>query len=128
MSGARKSSHSNSKLSTLVEVATRTQEREREDSKPLNVQDAACEMTVSRKGLMRWQEDDPSLRKFQDVKGEVNRVKYLVTYKKLKGILYSVRQRKDIPGKTGKQIWFVSYLELERWMWLTIPYVEDIWG
>ena len=126
MSGARKSSHSNSKLSTLVEVATRTQERAREDSKPLNVQDAACKMAVSRKGLMRWQEDDPSLRKFQDVKGEVNRVKYLVTYKKLKGILYSVRQRKDTLGKTGKQIWFASYLELERWMWLTIPYVENI--
>ena len=53
---------------------------------------------------MRWQEDDPSLRKFQDIKEEVNRGKYVVAYKKLKGILYRVRQRKDFPGETGQQI------------------------
>ena len=73
-------------------------------SKPLNVQEVAGKVVVSKKDMMRWQEDDPSLRKIQDVKEEVNRGKYLVTYKKLKGILYRVCQRKDIPGETSKHI------------------------
>ena len=38
------------------------------------------------------------------MKEEVNREKYLVMYKKLKGILYRIRQRKDALGETGKQI------------------------
>ena len=41
---------------------------------------------------------------------EVNRGKYVVAYKKLKGILYRVHQRKDIPGKTGEQIFVPKLL------------------
>ena len=69
-----------------------------------NVQDVACKMAILRKDLMRWQEDHPSLRKFQDMKEEVNRGKYLVTYKKLKGILYCIHQQKNTPKETNKQI------------------------
>ena len=102
--GARRPDDPNPKWSTSAAVATRAQERANEGSKPLNVQEVASKVAVSKEDLMRWQEDDPSLRKFQDMKEEVNRGKYVVVYKKLKGILYRVRQRKDIPGETSKQI------------------------
>ena len=104
VSGARRPDDPNPKWSTSAAVATKAQERASEGSKPLNVQEVASKVAVSKEDLMRWQEDDPSLRKFQDMKEEVNRGKYVVAYKKLKGILYRVRQRKDIPGETGKQI------------------------
>ena len=68
------------------------------------MQEVAGKVLVSKKDLMRWQEDDPSLRKFQDMKEKVNRRKYVVAYEKLKGILYRVPQRNDIPSETGKQI------------------------
>ena len=102
--GARRPDDPNPKWSTSAAVATRAQERASEGSKPLNVQEVTSKVAVSKEDLMRWQKDDPSLRKFQDMKEEVNRGKYVVAYKKLKGILYRVRQRKDIPGESGKQI------------------------
>ena len=102
--GARRPDYPNPKCSTSAAVATRAQERASEGSKPLNVQEVASKVAVSKEDLIRWQEDDPSLKKFQDMKEEVKRGKYVVAYKKLKGILYRVRQRKDIPGETGKQI------------------------
>ena len=45
------------------------------------------------------------------MKEEVNRGKYVVAYKKLKGILYRVCQRKDIPGETGKKILVLKLLK-----------------
>ena len=84
-------------------MATRAQERASESSKPLNVHEVVGKVAVSKKNLMRMQDDDSSLRKFQDIKEEVNRGKYFA-YKKLKGILYRIRQQKDISGETGKQI------------------------
>ena len=102
--GARRPGDSNPRWSTSAAVATRAQERASEGSKPMNVQEVAGKVAISKKDLMRWLEDNPSLRKFQYINEEINRGKYVVAYKKLKRILYRVRQRKDIPGETGKQI------------------------
>ena len=62
--GVKKPDDSNLKCSTSAAVATREQEQASKDLKPLNVQEVACKIMVLRKDLMRWQEDDPSLRKF----------------------------------------------------------------
>ena len=73
----------------------------------------ASKVVVSNEDLMRWQEDDPSLRKFQDIKEEVNRGKYVVAYKKLKGILYCERHGRIFQEKPVTKFWYLSYLELE---------------
>ena len=70
--GARRLDDPNTKWSMLAAVATKAKKRASKGSKPLNVQEVAGKGTISKKDLMRWQEDDPSLRKFQDVKEEVN--------------------------------------------------------
>ena len=59
---ARRPDDPNPKWSTSAAMATRAQERASEGSKPLNVQEVASKVAVSKEDLMRWQEDDPSLR------------------------------------------------------------------
>ena len=66
--GARRPDNPNPKWSMSAAVATRVQERASEGSKPLNVQKVAGKVAVLKKNLMISQEDDPSLRKFQNVK------------------------------------------------------------
>ena len=111
--GARRPDDPNPKWSTSAAVATRAQERASEGSKPLNVQEVASKVAVSKKDLMRWQEDDPSLRKFQDMKEKVNPGKYMVAYKKLEGIHTAYTSRRIFRERPVSKFWYLSYLELE---------------
>ena len=104
MPGARRSDDPNPEWGVVTTVATRAQARSGKDSKPLKMKEIMDKMSISKKDLIKMQEDDPTLQKLKQLKGTETRKGYVVSYEKRGGIWYQIPQRKDDIGETRKQI------------------------
>ena len=61
-------------------------------------------MSINKKDLIKMQEENPTLKKSQQLKGTETRKGYVVSYEKRGGIWYRIRQRKDDVGDPREQI------------------------
>ena len=89
--GARRSDDPNLERGMVTAVATRAQARSGKDPKPLKMKEVTDEMSINKKDLIKMQEEDPTLQKFQQLKGTETKKGYVVSYEKRGGIWYRIR-------------------------------------
>ena len=75
---------------------TRSQTRQRNSIKPLKVQDVTSRYAVSKEDLIRFQEDDETLKKWKDKEEIIEKGDFFVKYEKRRGILYRFGRDKTV--------------------------------
>ena len=86
--GASRSDDPNPEWGVVTAVATRVQARSGKDPKPLKVKEVTNKMSINKKGLIKTQEENPTLQKLKQLKGTETKKGYVVSYEKRGGIWY----------------------------------------